>query len=411
MKNVIRSGIVAAVILVMVASTFAISPMNVSASPIIYIKPDGSVDPASAPIIRHGNGYKLSDNVLGSIYVQRPGITLVGNGYTIQGSGTDYGVYLDSVSDVILKNLIVKGFYQNIKLWKADYNKVLKCESSDSLYEGIILTGSSYNVLSGNEATANGDSGIEFQDGNVGSSYNVVSRNKAYGNTGPGITLVGGNTDNLIKQNVVYGQNKGIYVPDGGDYNTYEKNLVYSNNLEGMYIKGARWNLVKGNTYRENGKGLMIRATQYTYYEQNMILNNEIGIDFLRGGTGQNRIQHNWIQGNEIGINLYELARNNEITLNTITQNDLGASFDDMTSNNRIHHNNFIGNTVQLVEEGANIWDDGSYEGNHWSDYMGKDLDRDGVGDTELPHQAVDDYPLIKACRHKKVHLIRFSNK
>ena len=41
-----------------------------------------------------------------------------------------------------------------------------------------------------------------------------------------------------------------------------------------------------------------------------------------------------------------------------------------------------------------NIWDNGC-EGNYWSAYNGTDLDNDGVGDTGLPWEGVDNYPLM----------------
>ena len=47
-----------------------------------------------------------------------------------------------------------------------------------------------------------------------------------------------------------------------------------------------------------------------------------------------------------------------------------------------------------LLGNSSNVWDNGC-EGNYWSDYVGEDLDGDGVGDTLLPHQGVDNYPLM----------------
>lgn len=42
----------------------------------------------------------------------------------------------------------------------------------------------------------------------------------------------------------------------------------------------------------------------------------------------------------------------------------------------------------------ANTWDNGS-EGNFWSNYNGSDFDGDGIGDTYLPWEGVDHYPLM----------------
>jgi len=41
-----------------------------------------------------------------------------------------------------------------------------------------------------------------------------------------------------------------------------------------------------------------------------------------------------------------------------------------------------------------NKWDNGC-EGNYWCTYNGSDLDGDGIGDTYLPWEGVDYYPLM----------------
>jgi parallel beta-helix repeat protein len=67
------------------------------------------------------------------------------------------------------------------------------------------------------------------------------------------------------------------------------------------------------------------------------------------------------------------------------------------SSNNTFYHNNFINNGVQMenwTPEYANFWDNGC-EGNFWSNYNGTDLDNDGVGDTYLPWEVVDNCPLM----------------
>jgi hypothetical protein len=46
------------------------------------------------------------------------------------------------------------------------------------------------------------------------------------------------------------------------------------------------------------------------------------------------------------------------------------------------------------VDAGGNTWDNGC-EGNYWSSYSGSDLNGDGIGDTNLPGEGVDNYPLM----------------
>jgi nitrous oxidase accessory protein NosD len=66
---------------------------------------------------------------------------------------------------------------------------------------------------------------------------------------------------------------------------------------------------------------------------------------------------------------------------------------------NTFYHNNFILNTYQAYDaSGENAWDNGyPCGGNYWSDYIGVDINEDGIGDTPYPimEESVDNYPLI----------------
>jgi hypothetical protein len=68
------------------------------------------------------------------------------------------------------------------------------------------------------------------------------------------------------------------------------------------------------------------------------------------------------------------------------------------SNGNVLYHNSFLAdegpNTMLIDEFSVNVWDNGC-EGNYWSSYNGTDLNSDGVGDTYVPWEGVDDYPLM----------------
>ena len=91
-------------------------------------------------------------------------------------------------------------------------------------------------------------------------------------------------------------------------------------------------------------------------------------------------------------------ASNNTMLTNNITDNLVGANFE-YSSGNLVYHNNFINNTIQILDNNTiseNTWDNGS-EGNFWSYYNGTDGNGDGIGDVPylLDGVNVDNFPLI----------------
>jgi parallel beta-helix repeat protein len=97
------------------------------------------------------------------------------------------------------------------------------------------------------------------------------------------------------------------------------------------------------------------------------------------------------------GIGLYS-SSNNVICNNMISQNQYGIEFRGTSTGNSIFHNNFVSNHPFQVSgsAGSNMWDNG-LEGNYWSDYNGTDSNKDGIGDTPyaVDQYNVDHYPLM----------------
>lgn len=65
---------------------------------------------------RNGNTYTFTDDIKGTIVVQRDGIVLDGAGHTLIGNGDSSGIWLQNQSNVVIKNLNIRNFRIGITL-------------------------------------------------------------------------------------------------------------------------------------------------------------------------------------------------------------------------------------------------------------------------------------------------------
>jgi parallel beta-helix repeat protein len=222
-------------------------------------------------------------------------------------------------------------------------NVTIKNININNFYRGIYLYSSSDNSIDGNSITANED-GIWLHEY---SQYNRINGNSISG-CGEGIMLY------FSSDNIIVGNN-------------------VTNNRDGIWLYSAsNSNVVSGNTLADNGYGIRLSFSSNNSMSGNSITKN-VGIGVVLTDSSNNSIGGNNLTDNYIGVGLTR-------------------SF-----NNTVCHNSFLNNTVQVYDwtpENVNVWDNGC-EGNFWSDYNGTDLDNDGVGDTYLPWEAVDNFPLM----------------
>ena len=156
---------------------------------------------------------------------------------------------------------------------------------------------------------------------------------------------------------------------------------------------------------------------------QNIITNNILGINAIYSDNNiisNNYISNNSVQGvifaSDSNFNIYskniftyngqalriKLSQHNEIFENYFYENSYGIYFCCSARYNIVYNNTFIQNTEKNVHEDVgllNYWNAENYPyGNYWDDYIGKDENSDGIGDTNytiIGSGNIDHYPLI----------------
>jgi len=227
--------------LALLSSTIVVGvvrPDTITAPGTIYIRPDGSVDPATAPIQRVGDTYTFIEDIYSpfvldksAIAVERDNIVLDGAGYSLQGVGNGLGINVTHSSNVTIENLEIKVFGVGIIIWESSNNTIFGNTLAQNDV-GIGLWQVSDNKISGNIVIANNGTGIAVS-GN-GALNNIVGNYVANNKVGIGF---GYGTLNIIAENYIANNEEGIYFGGnppaaGASNNTFYRNSFINNSKQ-----------------------------------------------------------------------------------------------------------------------------------------------------------------------------------
>ena len=221
---------------------------------------------------------------------------------------------------------------------------------------------------------------------------------------GNGIHL-SGNKNSLIKGNKVWETRDGIYIESSHE-NTLQDNVLHDLRY-GIHYMYAHSNQIIGNrTFRtrtgyalmqsnhltvinnsseeDRNYGILLNFITYSKVANNSIKNVKVGAAYATGGASI-------LGADGKAIFIYN-SQFNDIHDNQFSSCDIGIHLTAGSEDNKIYGNTFMANKVQVkyVATRPQDWSlDG--RGNYWSDYLGWDLNADGIGDKQYePNDAVD---------------------
>jgi len=316
--------------------------------PRIYIRSDGSVEPATAPIERTGNLYKLTDNiVLYTIEIQRDNIVLDGAGHTIQGNASRIKGYDDGNNGVIVAGR------NNVTITRLNF------EHGDT---GVRISNSSHINIAGNTFINGITMGIVTKD----SSFVLIESNNFTSISGPAILCNG--TANTIRGNSLTDGVRGIDLEGSS-------NLISDNEIEvvlPIIMDRSDSNIIARN--KISGPAHWADRDQFTGNE---------GIALFRDCSNNIIFANNLTGFINQAIRLTD-GTNNTVCGNYFAKNTYAVSlggFGD-PADNMFYGNTFTADSckVHINNAEGTFWDNGTI-GNYWGDYNGTDSNRDGIGD------------------------------
>ena len=343
-------------------------------------------------------------------------ISLIGQpDVLIDAGGQGHGVLIQA-EDVHLQGLIIKN-------WGDDLS---------TLDAGIFVERTAANVKIINNYLQGGGFGI-WLDG--APSAQVVS-NRVQGDQtlrstdrGNGIHL-SNVTDAEIRDNEVWHTRDGIYI-ESSNHNTLVNNYLHDLRY-GIHYMYSYTNEVSFNLTKNTRTGYALMQSKYltvthnrsvndrnygillNFVTHSVITNNQV--EGVQGGLGSTFANTgSTVLGSEGKAIFIYNSLFNRIVDNLFMASELGIHLTAGSEENILFKNAFIANREQVkyVASRPQEW---SYQGqgNYWSDYLGWDMDGDGIGDVQYePNDSIDKllwkYPTARILMHSPaVEILRW---
>jgi len=314
-------------------------------------------------IIVNGGIYIESD-----IKIKIP-VTLIGKNRPIID-----GNYKSEIVTIMADSVVIKGFeiknvgfsftkdWAGIKVDNKDHT-VIEDNILLDTYFGIYLKKTKHTILRNNV---------------------LKSKAKKEVNSGNGIHLW--YCDSIyIEKNEIQGHRDGIYF-EFVEHSKIIENISENNIRYGLHFMFSNHDDYIGNVFRNNGTGVAVMFSDHINMRGNHFVDNwgttNYGLLFKEIYDGE--LSGNVFKNNTVGI-FADGSNRIKIINNEFRDNGWAMNIFSSCMDNEIAYNNFIANTFDLTTNGKR--NNNSFHDNYWDQYVGYDLDKDGIGD--VPHRPV----------------------
>ena len=287
------------------------------------------------------------------VNIDKDSITLIGkdSGATVinppgaNGLSGLYGIYADTQSGLLIKNIGVTGAFDGIYFHNVD-NSTIESDSAASCGNngislsvnsdsntisnssaglntsiGIVLgTSSNNNTVTNNTASSNLAYGIVLSS----SSNNTLTNNTARLNSNDGINLTTSSNNNTLTNNTASSNfSVGIYLLSNSSNNTLTNNTANSNSIYGILLSSSSNNTVTNNTVSSNSvDGINVSSSSSNTIIQNDVRNNTQYQVYISGTSSSDTVQMNNLvpsgtnpdsgvyNGSTVTTNKFTLTRN-----------------------------------------------------------------------------------------------------
>jgi parallel beta-helix repeat protein len=200
---------------------------------------------------------------------------------------------------------------------------------------------------------------------------------------------------NVINNLFISNSTTGILLEENSDFNTISENELLGIDYVGINIQANSNNNTLSHNYIDERTywGVQIRAESIGNIVSDNLICSIKGIDV---SADSNQILSNTLIHNSGGIQVS--GKENLIEGNDIKECNIGIYMTSQSSDNLIILNNFLNNYKHASDDGINNEWNNTLIGNFWDDYVGLDIDDNGIGDSPYlisgDANSQDNYPI-----------------